>query len=99
MHCENRVVRRIYFDILCKHMYSNCANLHYIICARLDGAHVVFGKVVEVINIHDYTLSLLPNSLFLKGYEVVKAMEKVGSEEGNTSKKVEITCCGQINNI
>lgn len=45
--------------------------------AWLDGKHVVFGKVIE-------------------GMEVVKAMEAVGSSEGKTSKKCEITDSGEI---
>ncbi|CAI9116945.1 OLC1v1018241C1 [Oldenlandia corymbosa var. corymbosa] len=43
----------------------------------LDGAHVVFGHVVE-------------------GMSVVYAMEKVGSESGTPSKRVEIADCGQL---
>lgn len=43
----------------------------------LDKHHVVFGKVVE-------------------GMDVVKAMEKVGSKSGATSKKVVIADCGQL---
>ncbi|XP_010104464.2 peptidyl-prolyl cis-trans isomerase, partial [Morus notabilis] len=43
----------------------------------LDGKHVVFGKVVE-------------------GMDVVRAMEKVGSSTGRTSRTVEISNSGQI---
>jgi peptidylprolyl isomerase len=43
----------------------------------LDGKHVVFGQVVE-------------------GMDVVKAIEKVGSQNGKTSKPVEIADCGQL---
>ncbi|KAJ8772619.1 hypothetical protein K2173_027796 [Erythroxylum novogranatense] len=43
----------------------------------LDGKHVVFGRVVE-------------------GMDVVKAVEKVGSRSGATSKPVVIADCGQI---
>ena len=43
----------------------------------LDGKHVVFGKVVE-------------------GMDVVKEIEKTGSQSGATSKKVTIADCGQI---
>jgi len=44
--------------------------------AWLDGKHVVFGSVVE-------------------GMEVVKAVEKVGSDSGKTSQKVVIADCGE----
>lgn len=43
----------------------------------LDGKHVVFGKVVE-------------------GMDVIQAIEKCGSESGQTSKKIVISDCGQI---
>ena len=43
----------------------------------LDGKHVVFGKVVE-------------------GMDVVREIEKYGSESGRTSKKIVIAECGQI---
>jgi len=43
----------------------------------LDGKHVVFGQVVE-------------------GLDVVKAIEKVGSSSGKTSKTVTIADCGQL---
>ncbi|KAL8625263.1 hypothetical protein ACOMHN_030021 [Nucella lapillus] len=43
----------------------------------LDDKHVVFGSVVE-------------------GMDVVKAIEKVGSQNGKTSQKVEIKDCGQL---
>ncbi|KAL8594801.1 hypothetical protein ACOMHN_047518 [Nucella lapillus] len=43
----------------------------------LDDKHVVFGSVVE-------------------GMDVVKAIEEVGSQNGKTSKKVEIKDCGQL---
>merc|ERR1711970_1325168 len=43
----------------------------------LDGKHVVFGKVVE-------------------GMDVVEAIEKVGSQGGETSKKVVIATCGEL---
>ena len=43
----------------------------------LDGAHVVFGKVVD-------------------GMNVVKAIEAVGSQGGQTSKKVVVTASGQL---
>lgn len=43
----------------------------------LDGAHVVFGRVVE-------------------GMDVLKAVERVGSSSGRTSKPVVIADCGQL---
>jgi cyclophilin family peptidyl-prolyl cis-trans isomerase len=43
----------------------------------LDGKHVVFGQVVE-------------------GMDVVKNMEKVGTDSGKTKQVVEITDCGQL---
>lgn len=46
-------------------------------CCRLDGKHVVFGQVVD-------------------GIDVVKAMEKCGSNSGKTSKKIAIANCGKL---
>merc|ERR1712222_287059 len=43
----------------------------------LDGKHVVFGSVVD-------------------GMNVVRAIEKVGSDTGKTSKAVKIGNCGQL---
>lgn len=43
----------------------------------LDGKHVVFGKVIE-------------------GLDVVKSIEKVGSQSGSTAKKVTIDASGQL---
>jgi len=43
----------------------------------LDGKHVVFGQVVE-------------------GMDVVRAIERVGSSGGRTSKPVVISDCGQL---
>ena len=43
----------------------------------LDGKHVVFGKVIE-------------------GMDVVSAVEKVGSQGGETSAKVVVKNCGEI---
>lgn len=44
---------------------------------RLDGKHVVFGRVKE-------------------GMNVVEAMERCGSKDGKTSKKITIADCGQL---
>ena len=44
---------------------------------RLDGKHVVFGQVVE-------------------GLDVVKKIEAVGSEDGDTSQRVVIANCGAL---
>lgn len=43
----------------------------------LDGKHVVFGQVIE-------------------GLDVIKAVEKVGSSSGRTSKPVVVSDCGQL---
>ncbi|XP_072957266.1 peptidyl-prolyl cis-trans isomerase-like [Typha angustifolia] len=43
----------------------------------LDGKHVVFGKVVE-------------------GMEVVRAIEKFGSQSGRTLKQIVVADCGQL---
>jgi cyclophilin family peptidyl-prolyl cis-trans isomerase len=45
--------------------------------AWLDGKHVVFGSVVE-------------------GMDVVKTVEKVGSQSGRTSAAVKVVECGQL---
>merc|ERR1712021_66726 len=45
--------------------------------AWLDGKHVVFGSVVE-------------------GMDVVKEIESVGSQSGQTRKKVMVADCGQL---
>ncbi|XP_073891189.1 peptidyl-prolyl cis-trans isomerase A isoform X2 [Macaca fascicularis] len=45
--------------------------------SRLDGKHVVFGKVKE-------------------GMNIVEAMERFGSRNGKTSKKITIADCGQL---
>ncbi|KAF6145373.1 hypothetical protein GIB67_000126 [Kingdonia uniflora] len=45
--------------------------------AWLDGKHVVFGKVVE-------------------GLDVVRAIEKVGSQSGTTKQPVAVADCGQL---
>ena len=42
-----------------------------------DGKHVVFGQVIE-------------------GMDVVRSIEKVGSQSGKTKKKVLIADCGQL---
>lgn len=46
-------------------------------CPWLDGKHVVFGKVVE-------------------GMDVVKNLEKQGSQSGTTKSKCVISDCGQL---
>jgi peptidylprolyl isomerase len=46
-------------------------------CPWLDGKHVVFGKVVE-------------------GMNVVKVVEGVGAQSGQTSQRVRIADCGQL---
>merc|ERR1719336_1858696 len=43
----------------------------------LDGAHVVFGKVVD-------------------GMDTIKAVEKLGSRSGQTSKQIVISDCGEV---
>lgn len=43
----------------------------------LDTKHVVFGQVVE-------------------GMELVKAIDKLGSSSGSTSKKIVIADCGEL---
>lgn len=45
--------------------------------SHLDGKHVVFGRVIE-------------------GMDVVKAVEAVGSSGGETSKKVVVSECGEV---
>ena len=46
-------------------------------CPWLDGKHVVFGKVVE-------------------GMNIVKKIEALGSQQGQTQKKIVVAECGQL---
>ncbi|GAA0168828.1 hypothetical protein Leryth_005284 [Lithospermum erythrorhizon] len=59
----------------------NTNGSQFFICTEktewLDGKHVVFGQVVE-------------------GMDVIRAVEKVGSSSGRTSKPVVIADCGQL---
>ncbi|WP_030751979.1 peptidylprolyl isomerase [Streptomyces sp. NRRL F-5135] len=48
-----------------------------VVTSWLDGAHVVFGEVVE-------------------GTDVVKAVEKLGSSSGKTSKKIVVSASGTV---
>ncbi|KAG8994816.1 Multifunctional pyrimidine synthesis protein CAD [Tulasnella sp. JGI-2019a] len=48
-----------------------------VVTSWLDGAHVVFGEVVE-------------------NYDLVTAIEKLGSASGKTSKKIVISDCGTV---
>ena len=48
-----------------------------VVTSWLDGKHVVFGKVVE-------------------GMDVVRTIEKLGSQSGATSKKVIVADCGEV---
>jgi len=61
--------------------FSTLPRFQFFLCTAktewLDGAHVVFGAVVE-------------------GFDVVKAIEAVGSEDGDTSKPVVISNSGQL---
>ena len=58
-------------------VYKNAIVMDTIYNFRLDGKHVVFGSVVE-------------------GMNVVKAVEAVGSQSGNTKQPVVIMDCGQL---
>merc|ERR1712113_849733 len=60
---------------------KNTNGSQFFICTAktewLDGKHVVFGQVVD-------------------GMDVVRAIERVGSSSGRTSKPVAIQDCGQL---
>ncbi|XP_010941286.1 peptidyl-prolyl cis-trans isomerase CYP19-1 [Elaeis guineensis] len=60
---------------------ANTNGSQFFICTAttswLDGKHVVFGQVVE-------------------GLDVVRSIEKVGSQSGRTSKPVTVADCGQL---
>lgn len=60
---------------------KNTNGSQFFICTAettwLDGKHVVFGKVVD-------------------GLDVVKNIEKLGSQSGKTSAKVMIADCGEL---
>jgi cyclophilin family peptidyl-prolyl cis-trans isomerase len=65
--------------MLRKRVYSNGSQFFIttVVTSWLDGKHVVFGEVVD-------------------GMDVVKSVEKVGSQSGKTQKKVTITDCGEL---
>ena len=58
----------------------------------LDGKHVVFGQVCNIILASIFTPELVQ---VVEGMEVVKKMESYGSQSGKTSKKIVIADCGQ----
>merc|ERR1712078_739085 len=64
-----------------KHAGPNTNGSQFFLCTVktdwLDGKHVVFGSVVE-------------------GMDVVKKVEAVGSQSGETSRPVVIADCGQL---
>lgn len=62
-------------DVLC--WGASGTSCDWCFSGRLDGKHVVFGRVKE-------------------GMNVVEAMERCGSKDGKTSKKITITDCGQL---
>jgi cyclophilin family peptidyl-prolyl cis-trans isomerase len=59
------------------HLFSNEVFLCTAETGWLDGKHVVFGQVIE-------------------GLNVVTDVERYGSEEGTTKKKVIVADCGQL---
>jgi peptidylprolyl isomerase len=59
------------------HVFSDEVFLCTAKTAWLDGKHVVFGQVIE-------------------GLDVVKEVEKYGTEDGTTKKPVKVTDCGQL---
>ena len=57
--------------------FTFCFTFYLIFNFRLDGAHVVFGKVVE-------------------GMDIVKQMERQGTQSGKTRQKIIIDKCGEV---
>lgn len=56
---------------------KHCRLTLFLSHSLIDGKHVVFGQVVD-------------------GMDVVRAVEKIGSESGKTRKKVKVADCGQL---
>jgi len=68
-------------SIIFFYYFRNTNGSQFFLCtsktAWLDGKHVVFGSVVE-------------------GLDVVKTVEGVGSQSGQTRSKVIVAACGQL---
>ena len=61
----------------------------------LDGKHVVFGEFNSMLCL-DRTFDRSPPGQVIEGFEIVQAIEKLGSQSGTPTKKITIAASGTI---